>query len=143
MALKNNRRNFGRTEKGLPELDLSKVQRESWQWFLTEGVEQELIGVSPIDDFTGKNWQLVLGEHSLGEPTISPSLAQEKGLTFSCPLKIIATLINKRTGKEITQEVFLGDLPQMTQRGTFIINGIERAVINQIVRSPGVYFSEE
>ena len=143
MGLKNNRRNFGRTEKGLPELDLSKVQRESWQWFLTEGIAQELTGISPIDDFTGKNWQLVLGEHFLGEPSISPMLAQEKGLTYSCPLKIIATLINKRTGKEITQEVFLGDLPQMTQRGTFIINGIERAVINQIVRSPGVYFSEE
>ncbi|NCN59178.1 DNA-directed RNA polymerase subunit beta [Candidatus Woesebacteria bacterium CG22_combo_CG10-13_8_21_14_all_39_10] len=143
MGLKNNRRNFGRSEKDLPELDLSKVQRESWQWFLIEGIAQELTGISPIDDFTGKNWQLVLGEHSLGESTISPSLAQEKGLTYSCPLKIIATLINKRTGKEITQEVFLGDLPQMTLRGTFIINGIERAVINQIVRSPGVYFSEE
>ena len=61
MALKNNRRNFGRTEKGLPELDLSKVQKESWKWFLTEGIAQELIGISPIDDFTGKNWQLVLG----------------------------------------------------------------------------------
>ncbi len=143
MALKNNRRNFGRFEKDLPELDLSKVQRESWQWFLTEGIAQELTGISPIDDFTGKNWQLVWGEHSLGEPAISPGLAQEKGLTYSCPLKIVATLINKRTGKEITQEVFLGDLPQMTLRGTFIINGIERAVINQIVRSPGVYFSEE
>ncbi|KKQ74095.1 MAG: DNA-directed RNA polymerase subunit beta [Candidatus Woesebacteria bacterium GW2011_GWB1_38_5b] len=124
-------------------MDLSKVQRDSWQLFLTEGIAQELKGISPIDDFTGKNWQLVLGEHSLGEPTISPMLAQEKGLTFSCPLKIIATLINKRTGKEVTQEVFLGDLPQMTLRGTFVVNGIERAVINQIVRSPGVYFSEE
>lgn len=66
-----------------------------------------------------------------------------KGLTYSSPLKINATLINKKTGKEVTQEVFLGDLPQMTLRGTFVINGIERAVINQIVRSPGVYFSGE
>ncbi len=135
------RRNFGKEEKALPKLDLSLVQKESWQWFLTEGITQELIEISPIDDFTGKNWQLVLGEHALGAPSIPPRLAQAKGLTFSSPLKIKATLINKKTGKEISQEVFLGDLPQMTSRGTFIINGIERAVINQIVRSPGVYFS--
>lgn len=143
MTPKNNRRNFGKIEKNLPELDLSAVQRESWSWFLTEGIAQELTGISPIDDFTGKNWQLILGQHVLGEPTISPMLAQEKGLNYSSPLKILATLVNKRTGKEVSQEVFLGDLPQMTPQGTFIINGIERAVINQIVRSPGVYFSEE
>ena len=143
MIPKTIRRNFGKEEKNLPELNLSDVQRESWKWFLTEGITTELTGISPIDDFTGKNWQLVFAEHSLGDPNISPRVAQQKGLNFSSPLKIIATLINKRTGKEITQEVFLGDLPQMTPQGTFIINGIERAVINQIVRSPGVYFSQE
>lgn len=145
MAAKNltTRRNFGKQEKGLPKLDLSLVQNESWEWFLTEGIAQELIEISPIDDFTGKNWQLILGEHSLGSPSISPRVAQAKGITFSSPLKIKATLVNKKTGKEVSQEVFLGDLPQMTARGTFIINGIERAVINQIVRSPGVYFSGE
>jgi DNA-directed RNA polymerase subunit beta len=144
MAAKTNTRlNFGKEEKNLPKLDLSLVQRESWQWFLTEGIALELIEISPIDDFTGKNWQLMLGTHTLGEPTLSPRIAQEKGLTFASPLKIQATLINKRTGKEVTQEVFLGDLPQMTSRGTFVVNGIERAVINQIVRSPGIYFSGE
>ena len=137
------RRNFGKEEKNLPTLDLSYVQKESWEWFLTEGIAQELVEISPIDDFTGKNWQLMLGEHALGAPSLSPRVAQEKGLTFSSPLKIKATLINKKTGKEINQEVFLGDLPQMTARGTFVINGIERSVINQIVRSPGVYFSGE
>jgi len=137
------RRNFGKEEKKLPKLDLSLVQRESWKWFLTEGIAQEISGVSPIDDFTGKNWQLVLGEHTLGKESLSPRVAQEKGLTYSAPLKIKTTLINKKTGKEVSQEVFLGDLPQMTFRGTFIINGIQRAVINQVVRSPGVYFSGE
>mgnify|MGYP001593597616 CR=1 FL=1 len=137
------RRNFGKIEHNLPKLDLTLVQRESWQWFLTHGVAEELKGISPIDDFTGKNWQLSLGDHSLGNPTITSSYAQQKGLTYSSPLKITATLVNKRTGKEVSQEVFLGDLPQMTVRGTFIINGIERAVINQIVRSPGIYFSGE
>ncbi|KKQ76543.1 MAG: DNA-directed RNA polymerase subunit beta, partial [Microgenomates group bacterium GW2011_GWF1_38_5] len=94
-----------------------------------------------IDDFTGKNWRIVLGNPSLGPSKFSPRICQEKGISYSAPLKITATLINKRTGKEVTQDVFLGDLPQMTARGTFVVNGIERAVINQIVRSPGVYFS--
>src|SRR4030066_2453075 len=144
MVKKNTRRNFGKEEeKNLPELDLILVQKEAWNWFLKEGIAQELAELSPIDDFTGKNWRVVLGNPELGEPTIAPRVAQQKGLTYSCPLKITATLINKKTGKEITQEVFLGDLPQMTQRGTFIINGIERTVINQIVRSPGIYFSGE
>jgi DNA-directed RNA polymerase subunit beta len=141
MTSKTNRKNFGKEEKNLPKIDLSEVQRESWQWFLSEGIAEELVAISPIDDFTGKNWQLRLGEHSLGSPTISPRMAQVKGITYSQPVKIRATLINKRTGKEVTQDVFLGDIPQMTTRGTFVVNGIERAVINQIVRSPGAYFS--
>ncbi|MGA3291736.1 MAG: DNA-directed RNA polymerase subunit beta [Candidatus Microgenomates bacterium] len=140
---KPSRRNFGKEEKNLPEINLSQVQKESWQWFLGEGIKEELIAISPIDDFTGKNWQLSLSDHSLGAPTISPRMAQKKGITFSSPLKIRATLVNKRNGQEVTQDVFLGDIPQMTSAGTFIINGIERAVINQIVRSPGAYFSGE
>ncbi|MDP1710017.1 MAG: DNA-directed RNA polymerase subunit beta, partial [bacterium] len=143
MKPKHNRRNFGKEEKNLPEIDLSLVQRDSWKWFLSEGIKEELIAISPIDDFTGKNWQLSMGIHALGEPTITPRYAQLKGLTFSSPLKIRATLTNKKTGKQVDQEVFLGDIPQMTSRGTFIVNGIERAVINQIVRSPGAYFSGE
>ena len=143
MNSKNIRRNFGKVEKNLPEINLSEVQRQSWQVFLTEGIREELVSISPIDDFTGKNWQLVLGDHTLLAPSITPKLAQNKGITFSSPLKIRATLVNKKSGKEVSQDVFLGDIPQMTVRGTFVINGIERAVINQIVRSPGVYFSGE
>jgi DNA-directed RNA polymerase subunit beta len=143
MTSKNTRRNFGKEEKNLPEINLSEVQKTSWQWFLTEGIKEELISISPIDDFTGKNWQLILGDHTLLSPTITPKFAQSKGLTFSSSLKITATLVNKKSGKEVSQDVFLGDIPQMTGRGTFVINGIERAVINQIVRSPGVYFSGE
>lgn len=142
MTAKNStRKNFGKIEKNLPTIDLSEVQRESWKWFLTQGIAEELVSISPIDDFTGKNWRLVLGDHSLTAPTISPRQAQVKGITYASSVKIRATLINKRTGKEVTQDVFLGDIPQMTTRGTFIVNGIERAVINQIVRSPGAYFS--
>jgi len=137
------RRNFGKNEDKLPKMDLSLVQRESWDHFLSEGIASEIAQISPIDDFTGKNWQLVLGEHSLGKPKISPKKAMEKGLTYSVPFKIQTTLINKKTEEAIQQEVFFGNLPQMTESGTFIVNGIERAVINQLVRSPGIYFSGE
>jgi DNA-directed RNA polymerase subunit beta len=138
---KSKRRNLGKKIENLPELDLSLVQRESWNKFVEEGISEELAEINPIDDFTGKNWQLSLENPELGEPNHTPKEAQEKGLTYSTPMKITATLINKRTGKEIKQDVFLGDLPQMTKSGTFIINGVERAVINQLVRSPGVYFN--
>lgn len=143
MTQKTTRRNFGKEEKNLPKLELSLVQRESWEWFIEEGIAEELSEISPIDDFTGKNWQIILEKPSLGEPKYPPRVAQKKGLTYASPLKISATLINRRTGKRTSQDVFLGDLPQMTLRGTFIVNGVERAVINQIVRSPGVYFSGE
>ena len=137
------RRSFGKQEKNLPEIDLSLVQKESWDWFLGEGIAQEIKEISPIDDFTGKNWQLIFVSHTLGGSSTSPRVAIEKGLTYASPLRILAKLINKKSGKEVEQEVFLGDLPQMTSRGTFIVNGVERAVINQLVRSPGVYFSGE
>jgi len=135
------RKNFGKAEKNLPNLDLVEVQRQSWKWFLETGIEEELSEISPIDDFTGKNWQLVLEKPTLGDGPMTARKASEKGLTFSIPLKIFASLVNKRTGETISQEVFLGEIPQMTTRGTFVISGIERTVINQLVRSPGVYFS--
>lgn len=143
MVQKSTRRNFGKKEGNLPELDLSSVQKESWGLFLKEGIPVELSEISPIDDFTGKNWQIILENPTLESPKFSPREAQKKGLTYSSSLKVTATLINKKTGKKMKQSVFFGDLPQMTTRGTFVVNGVERAVINQIVRSPGVYFSGE
>ncbi len=135
------RRYFGKQEKDLPKLDLSYVQKESWKWFVSNGIANELTEISPINDFAGKNWELSLSNPVIGAPIITPQEAQEKGLSFASPFKVDAKLVNKRTGKEITQEVFFGNIPQMTTAGTFIINGIERAVISQLVRSPGVYFS--
>lgn len=125
----------------LPKLDLLAVQLDSYQWFLAEGIPQALSEVSPIDDFTGKNYSLTFGKHTLLKPTLTAQLAMEKGLTYDMPLKVEATLLNKQTGETIKQEVFLGDIPKMTQRGTFIVNGIERVVVNQLVRSPGVFFT--
>ena len=139
----NTRQYWGRHYPGLPTLDLKKIQQDSWAWFLSVGIGQSIAEISPIEDFTGKNWTLELKEHSVEKTTITASHALKKGLTFSSPLRIKARLTNKQTGKVTTGEVFLGDVPQMTDRGTFIINGVERAVINQIVRSPGAYFNAQ
>ena len=132
---------WGKDYRDLPPLDLTLVQRESYQWFLETGIRNLLAEVSPITDFTGKNWTLSFGDYYFGRPRLTPAIALEKGLTYDMPLKTTATLVNKQTGHQVTQEVFLGDVPAMTANGTFIINGIERCVVNQLVRSPGIYFT--
>lgn len=137
------RRYLTAADKAQSQLDLLKIQKDSWQSFLNVGIKKALSEISPVVDFTGKNWELSFGEYKIGKPEITPSKAREKGLTYSSPLRVVATLLNKRTGKETSQEVFLGDIPKMTIDGTFVINGIDRAVVSQIVRSPGVYFSGE
>ena len=140
---KEERINWGKIYKTLPELDLTKVQRESWQWFKEEGLGEALKEVFPIEDFAGKNWRLEYLDYSLGTPLRTVEEAREKSLSYECPLYAKVRLVNKQTGKAEEQEVFLGNIPEMTSRGTFIISGIERCVINQVVRAPGVYFSGE
>ncbi|MBP9716565.1 MAG: DNA-directed RNA polymerase subunit beta [Candidatus Levybacteria bacterium] len=135
------REDWGKNFPVLPELDLLTVQHESYKWFEEVGIGEVLQEISPIDDFTGKNWTLTLKDYRIGNPTNEPALCLIKGLTFDAPLYVKATLTNKKTEAEIDQEVFLGDIPRMTERGTFIINGIERAIVNQLVRSPGVFFT--
>lgn len=137
------RLNWGHEYKNLPPLNLLETQRESYQWFIKEGVKEALEEISPIDDFTGKNWQLTFGDYHFGKSRITPSEALRKGLTYDIPLRVEATLINKKNSRKVTREVFLGDIPQMTERATFIINGIERGVINQIIRAPGAFFFGE
>lgn len=140
---KSNRLYWGKTNIKLPELDLIAVQRNSYNWFLDKGIKEILLEVGPIEDFTGKNWRLEFGDYEFLPPKLTPSQAKEKGLSYDMPLKVNATLINKQTGERTEQEIFLGDIPKMTPTGTFIINGIERAVVNQLVRSPGVFYSGE
>ena len=135
------RENWGKHFPVLPELDLLTVQKESYRWFEEKGIGEVLQEISPVDDFTGKNWTLTLKDYRIGKATNEPTLCLYKGLTFDAPLYVKATLLNKKTEAEIDQEVFLGDIPQMTERGTFIVNGIERAIVNQLVRSPGVFFT--
>lgn len=136
-----NRVYWGKQEKVVPPLDLTAVQLESYKWFMEKGIADLLAEVSPIADFTGKNWLLNFNKHYFGKPRYSAAECLAKGLTFDTPLKVEATLINKQTGRSLTQEVFLGDIPAMTENGTFIINGVERCIVNQIVRSPGIYFT--
>ncbi len=135
------RQNWGKTYAVLPELDLLAVQKTSYELFQQKGIEEIIQEVTPVEDFTGKNWSLTFHEHKIGKATIDPETALIKGLTFNSPLTVTVTLTNKKTGETHNAEVFLGDIPQMTERGTFIINGIERAVVSQLVRSPGVFFT--
>jgi len=139
---KNNiRDNWGKEFSLLPKIDLLAIQKESYQWFLEKGIKQVLDEISPIDDFTEKNWNLELKDYRLGKTTNTPEIALSKGVTFDAPLYVNTVLTNKKTGATYDQEVFLGDIPQMTERATFVINGIERAVVNQLVRSPGAFFT--
>jgi DNA-directed RNA polymerase subunit beta len=135
------RQNWGKEAKILPPLDLLAIQKRSYEIFQLEGIKEIIQEVSPVDDFTGKNWSLEFGEHKIGKPSIDPETALLKGLTYNSPLTVKVTLTNKKTETTHDAEVFLGDIPQMTSRGTFVVNGIERAVVNQLVRSPGVFFT--
>src|SRR3989344_3042603 len=137
----NIRQNWGQEYPFLPKLDLLDVQKRSYKWFLDVGIDEILKEVSPIDDFTEKNWSLIFKDYRIGKSSNSPNIAIEKGLVYDAPLYVNATLVNKRTNTTLDQEVFLGDIPQMTARGTFIINGVERSVVSQLVRSPGVFFT--
>jgi DNA-directed RNA polymerase subunit beta len=128
-------------DKDVPLPPLIEVQLMSYKWFLEEGLRELLDEISPIADFSGKKLELHFLEHSIGEPKYQPEEAKSKNLTFEAPLKVHVQLINKETGEIKEQDVFLGSIPLMTGRGTFIINGIERVVVSQIVRSPGVFFS--
>jgi len=137
----NIRQNWGKEYSFLPKLDLLDVQKSSYKWFLDIGIGEIIKEISPIDDFTEKNWRLEFKKYRIGKAANTPEVALSKGLMFDAPLYVETTLTNKKTNATIEQEVFLGDIPQMTDRGTFIINGVERTVVNQLVRSPGVFFT--
>lgn len=141
--LRSPRAYWGKTNLPLPELDLLSVQKESYEGFLADGIAQALAEVSPITDPSRKTWQLTFGRHSVEKPAITPKDAIAKGVNFEASLKAQATLTNIRTNEQITEEVFLGDLPMMTSIGTFVIGGVERCIVNQLVRSPGVFFGSD
>ena len=127
-----------REEQEIP--DLVEVQRRSYDWFLTDGLRELFRNFSPIYDFTG-NLALELLDYVLGEPKYSVEECRDREMTYEAPIKAKVRLT--ATGREVIEsEVYLGDLPLMTERGTFVINGAERVVVSQLTRSPGVYFKD-
>ena len=121
--------------------NLIEIQRDSYQWFLDEGLMEMFEEISPISDFTG-NLSLEFVNYSLGEPKYDVDECRERDATYAAPLRVKVRLINKETGEVKEQDVFMGDFPLMTKKGTFIINGAERVIVSQLVRSPGVYYSK-
>ena len=126
-----------REVKELP--NLIEVQTDSFRWFLEDGVAEVLRDISPIEDFTGQ-LKLELTDHVFDPPKHSEDECRERDMTYARPLFVTARFMNAQTGEIKEQTVFMGDFPMMTDRGTFIINGTERIVVSQLVRSPGVYF---
>ena len=133
------RLSFSKLREVLELPDLIAVQRESFEWFLEQGVAEVLPDISPIEDFTGQ-LKLELSDHVFDPPKHSEDECRERDMTFARPLFVTARFMNAGTGEIKEQTVFMGDFPMMTDRGTFIINGTERIVVSQLVRSPGVYF---
>src|SRR5438309_3580898 len=135
------RRDFASLPEVLPLPDLIQTQLDSFKWFCDEGLSELFREISPIQDFTGKNLDLKFISSEFREPKYSEEECRTKDLTFSKPLWARVELVNKETGEVTEQDVFLGDFPWMTDKGTFVINGAERVVVSQLVRSPGVYFT--
>ena len=127
----------------LPPFDLLAIQRNSWRWFLDEGLASSLANISPIEDQTGNRWSLTIGDYFISEPGCSPQEAMQRSASYVSSVEVEVTLRNKKTDRTWQKRIFLFDLPQMTQNATFIINGVERAIITQITRAPGVYFTSE
>ncbi|HVZ11194.1 MAG TPA: DNA-directed RNA polymerase subunit beta [Candidatus Paceibacterota bacterium] len=121
--------------------NLVQVQLDSYKWFWDVGFRELLKDVSPIEDWTGKELQLEFLDYKLDEPKYDERTAIEKNASYEAPLKVKIGLKNKKTGLNREQELFLADFPLMTPRGTFIVNGVERVVISQLIRSPGAFFS--
>ena len=135
------RKSFSRLKHVLDLPNLIDIQRESFNWFLREGLRETIDDISPIEDYTG-SLAVEFGEYRFGEPQFSIQECREKDLTYQAPLSMTVRFVNKDTGEMREQTVFMGDFPMMTEWGTFIINGTERVIVTQLVRSPGAYLME-
>ena len=141
-AVQNSRLSFAKIPKVLDIPDLLIIQKESFKWFLEEGLNDILSEISPIEDFSGR-FSLEFLEHFFEEPLKSLEECKITDSTYSQPLYVRAQFLDRETGQIKQQTVFLGDFPIMTDTGSFVINGTERVIVSQLVRSPGVYFSQE
>ena len=123
--------------------NLIETQLDSYDWFLENGLKELFKEINPITDFTGKNLELYFDDYYLDEPKYDEVTAKNKNISFEAQLRCKVRLIIKNTGDVKEQEIYLGDFPVMTDRGTFLINGVERVVVSQLIRSPGVFFTME
>jgi DNA-directed RNA polymerase subunit beta len=135
------RTTFSRLKHVLDLPNLIDIQKASFQWFLDEGLRETIDDISPIEDYTG-TLAVEFGAYKFGEPQFSIKECREKDLTYQAPLSMTVRFVNKETGEIREQTVFMGDFPMMTEWGTFIINGTERVIVTQLVRSPGAYLME-
>ena len=134
---------FTSGDNALPLPNLIAHQKDSWRWFVEEGLSEIFSEINPIDDYTGQKLSLRFGKYYFGEPKSTDQYAKENNLTFEAPLHATVELTNKTSGVVEEQEIYLGDYPWMTDRGTFIINGTERVVVSQLIRSAGVFFTAD
>lgn len=141
---RNTRMSYSKIDEVLDMPNLIEVQKNSYRWFLEEGLREVFRDVSPITDYTG-NLILEFPDYNLEDdnPKYSVEECKERDTTYSAPLKVKVRLINKETGEVKEQEIFMGDFPLMTDNGTFVINGAERVIVSQLVRSPGIYYSSK
>ena len=136
------RRSFSKTSNKYELKDLLDIQKESYNWFLSEGIKEVFEDLFPVESFTG-NISLSFSDYCFDEPRYGVKESKERMVTYSAPLKVQARVFINETGEVKEQEVFLGDMPMMTEAGTFIINGVERVIVSQLVRSPSIYFKRE
>src|SRR3954464_15653034 len=134
---------FTSTDDALPLPSLVDHQNRSFQWFVEEGLGELLAEISPIDDYTGGKLSLRFKDYKFGKPKLKEAQARENNVSFEAPLMATVELTNKVTGEVKEQEIYLGDYPWMTSRGTFVINGAERVVVSQLIRSAGVFFTAD
>lgn len=140
---KRSRRTFTPLKDAIPLPDLIEIQKSSYDWFFSEGLKELFDEISPIRDFIGRDLELYFVDYYLDEPKFDEVTARAKNTSFESALRVKIQLVNKRTGEIKEQQVYLGDFPTMTPRGTFVINGIERVVVSQLIRSAGVFFTSE
>lgn len=136
------RRSYAKTKNALELGNLLEIQKKSYEWFITEGITEVFEEIFPVESFTG-NLSLEFGNYFFDEPRYSIKGCKERYATYASPMKVEARLFNHETGEVKEQEIYLGDMPIMTETGTFIINGAERVIVSQLVRSPSVYFVKE
>ena len=136
------RRSFSRIKNSYELTDLLEIQKKSYNWFVEKGIKEVFDDLFPVENFAG-TLSLEFGDYHFDEPRYSIKECKERYATFAAPLKVDVRLFNNETGEVKEQEIFLGDMPLMTDSGTFVINGAERVIVSQLVRSPSVYFNKE